>query len=53
MKKNMGSADRIVRLLIAAIVALLYFTSENSDDSAPPLPVETAPPKLGKFVMQY
>ena len=34
---------------------------ENSDDSAPPLPVETAPPvpvqtappKLGKFVMQY
>ena len=27
MKKNMGSADRIVRLLVAAIIALLYFTN--------------------------
>ena len=27
MKKNMGSADRITRLLIAAIVAVLYFTN--------------------------
>jgi len=26
MKKNMGSADRVIRLLIAAIVAVLYFT---------------------------
>ncbi|MBV6643490.1 MAG: DUF2892 domain-containing protein [Cyclobacteriaceae bacterium] len=26
MKKNMGSADRIIRILIAAIVAVLYFT---------------------------
>ena len=26
MKKNMGSADRIIRLIIAAIVATLYFT---------------------------
>lgn len=26
MKKNMGSADRIIRLIIAAIVAILYFT---------------------------
>jgi len=26
MKKNMGTADRITRLLIAAIVAVLYFT---------------------------
>lgn len=26
MKKNMGSADRIVRILIAALVAVLYFT---------------------------
>lgn len=24
MKKNMGSADRIIRLIIAAIVAVLY-----------------------------
>lgn len=27
MKKNMGSADRIARFLIAAIVAVLYFTN--------------------------
>jgi len=25
MKKNMGSADRIIRLIIAAIVVTLYF----------------------------
>jgi hypothetical protein len=27
MKRNMGSADRIVRVLIAAVVATLYFTN--------------------------
>lgn len=27
MKKNMGSADRIIRVIIAAIVAILYFTN--------------------------
>ena len=26
MKKNMGSTDRIIRVIIAAIVAVLYFT---------------------------
>ncbi len=26
MKKNMGSADRIIRLIIAAVMAALYFT---------------------------
>ena len=26
MKKNMGSADRIIRLLVAAIIAILFFT---------------------------
>ena len=26
MKKNMGSADRIIRLIIAAVIAVLYFT---------------------------
>ncbi len=26
MKKNMGSADRIIRLLIAAVIALLYYS---------------------------
>ncbi len=27
MKKNIGSADRIVRVLIAAVIAILYFTN--------------------------
>lgn len=27
MKKNMGGADKIIRIIIAAIVALLYFTN--------------------------
>ncbi|MBL4709713.1 MAG: DUF2892 domain-containing protein [Flavobacteriales bacterium] len=26
MKKNMGSADKIIRLIIAAIISTLYFT---------------------------
>jgi len=26
MKKNMGIADRIIRVVIAAIIAILYFT---------------------------
>jgi hypothetical protein len=27
MKKNMGSADRLIRLVIAAVIAALYFTN--------------------------
>ncbi len=27
MKKNMGTADRIIRVLIAAIIGVLYFTN--------------------------
>lgn len=27
MKKNMGTADRIIRLLVAALIAILYFTN--------------------------
>lgn len=30
LKKNMGTADRIIRLLIAAVVAVLYFTGTIS-----------------------
>lgn len=26
MKKNMGNADRIIRVILAAIIATLYFT---------------------------
>jgi hypothetical protein len=26
MKKNMGSADKIIRILLAVVVAVLYFT---------------------------
>jgi len=27
MKRNIGSADRITRIIIAAVIAVLYFTS--------------------------
>ncbi len=27
MKKNMGNADRIIRLLLAVVVGILYFTN--------------------------
>ena len=30
MKKNIGPADRIIRLLIAVVVVILYFTGEIS-----------------------
>jgi len=26
MKKNMGIADRVIRILIAVVIAILYFT---------------------------
>lgn len=30
MKKNMGSADRIIRILIAVVMSVLYFTGTVS-----------------------
>ncbi|MEQ9301202.1 MAG: DUF2892 domain-containing protein [Cyclobacteriaceae bacterium] len=27
MKKNMGGADRIIRLVVAAVIGVLYFTN--------------------------
>ncbi len=30
MKKNMGSVDKIIRIIIAAIVGILYFTGTIS-----------------------
>jgi hypothetical protein len=27
MKKNMGNADRIIRVIVAVVVAVLYFTN--------------------------
>lgn len=30
MKKNMGNADRIIRLIVAVIIAVLYFTGNIS-----------------------
>ncbi|MCX6232027.1 MAG: DUF2892 domain-containing protein [Bacteroidetes bacterium] len=27
MKKNMGNIDRIIRILVAVVVAILYFTN--------------------------
>ncbi len=31
MKKNMGSADRIIRFIIAAVIAGLYFSNVISE----------------------
>ena len=28
MKKNMGSIDKLVRVLVAAVIAVLYFTNQ-------------------------
>ena len=28
MKKNMGTADRVIRVIIAAVIAVLYFTDK-------------------------
>ena len=30
MRKNMGTTDRIIRVLIAAVIAILYFTGTIS-----------------------
>ncbi|MDV7188156.1 DUF2892 domain-containing protein [Lutibacter sp. TH_r2] len=30
MKKNMGSADKIIRVIIAIVIAVLYFTGTIS-----------------------
>jgi hypothetical protein len=30
MKKNMGTADRVIRVLLAIVVAVLYFTDQIS-----------------------
>jgi hypothetical protein len=30
MKKNMGTADRIIRVIVAAIIGILYFTGTIS-----------------------
>ena len=34
MKKNMGLADKIIRVVIAALVGILYFTGHISGVSA-------------------
>jgi hypothetical protein len=34
MKKNMGFADRIIRILLAMVVAALYFTKQLSGTAA-------------------
>ncbi|MDM9630966.1 YgaP family membrane protein [Robiginitalea aurantiaca] len=30
MKKNMGNADRVIRLIIAAVIGVLYYTGTIS-----------------------
>ena len=34
MKKNMGAMDKIIRLVVAAIVVVLYFTGQISGIAA-------------------
>ena len=34
MKKNMGSADRVIRILVAVVIAILYFTNQISGTTA-------------------
>jgi di/tricarboxylate transporter len=34
MKKNMGSVDRIIRILVAITIAILYFTGQISNTAA-------------------
>ncbi len=34
MKKNMGSADRIIRVLIAVAIVILYFTNQITGTAA-------------------
>jgi len=34
LKKNMGTLDRIIRLVIAAVIAVLYFTGTLSGPAA-------------------
>lgn len=34
MKKNMGGADRIIRTILAIVVAILYFTNQITGTAA-------------------
>jgi len=34
MKQNMGNTDKIIRLVVAAIIAVLYFTGQLSGVAA-------------------
>lgn len=34
MKQNMGSADRIIRLVVVAIIAVLYFAGQLTGTAA-------------------
>ncbi len=34
MKKNMGTIDRVVRILVAIVIAVLYFTNQITGTTA-------------------
>lgn len=34
MKKNMGTVDKIIRIIVALIIAILYFTNQISGTAA-------------------
>ena len=34
MKKNMGTIDKVIRILVAIVIAVLYFTNQISGTTA-------------------
>ncbi|MBL7921868.1 MAG: DUF2892 domain-containing protein [Bacteroidia bacterium] len=34
MKKNMGTIDKIIRILVAVVIIVLYFTNQNNGTQA-------------------
>lgn len=50
MKKNMGTADRTIRALIAIVIAILYFTNTITGTSAIVLMVVSAVFLLTSFL---
>jgi hypothetical protein len=50
MKKNMGMADRVIRVLLAAVVAILYFNHNISGTLAIALMILAAVFLLTSFI---
>jgi Protein of unknown function (DUF2892) len=50
MNKNMGSLDRVIRIILAVLVAILYFTDQISGTAAIILGIFAAAFLLTSFV---